>query len=125
MVMKKVETGIWKPEKEGEKMKGVLLNMESDIGANNSKLYTLEVEGKPVGVWGSTVLDPKMVAMKKGNLIEIVYLGKGKAQAGKNAPKLFDVYVDEPESEEEVPVEKPGQPEEAEQPGKEPSDIPL
>ena len=57
-------------------------------------LYTLEVEQKPIGVWGSTVLDPKMVGVKVGETVKIVYNGRGEAKGGKAAPKLFSVFVD-------------------------------
>ena len=35
-----------------------------------------------------------MIAVKLGDLVKIIYLGKGEAKSGKNAPKLFDVYID-------------------------------
>jgi len=106
MTFKEVETGVWKPEKEDDEIIGILLDKQEDVGANNSKLYTLEVDKKPMAVWGSTVLDPKMVPAKIGETVKIVYAGKGEAQPGKNAPKLFKVYIDQ---EDEVPVEKPGE----------------
>jgi len=106
MTFKEIETGIWKPENENDEIVGVLLEKEEDVGANNSKLYTLEVDKKPISVWGSIVLDPKMVSVKVGEKVKIIYLGKGEAKPGKNAPKLFSVFVDR---EDEIPVEIPGE----------------
>lgn len=94
MAYEEVQTGIWKPEEQGDSIEGVLLNKEEGVGSNDSMLYTLEVENKPIGVWGSTVLDPKMVATKIGDKVKIVYDGRGEAKSGKNAPKLFKVYID-------------------------------
>lgn len=96
MAFVEIETGIWKPENENDEIVGVLLSKETDVGINKSNLYTLEVEGKPVGIWGSTVLDPKMLGVKVGDTVKIVYLGKGEAQGGKSAPKLFKVFIDDP-----------------------------
>lgn len=97
MAFEEIDTGIWKPENVEDSITGVLLSKEEDVGANNSMLYTLEVEQKPIAVWGSTVLDPKMLGVKVGDTVKIVYKGKGEAKGGKNAPKIFQVLVDRPE----------------------------
>ncbi len=102
MTFEEVDTGTWIPKEKGDSIVGVLLEAADNVGANNSKLYTLEVEGKPVAVWGSTILDPKMAAMKPGDLIKIEYNGKGEAKGGHNAPKLFKVYKDDGEGQAEV-----------------------
>ena len=94
MAFEKVELNNWKPEKDNDSIEGILIKVEEDVGVNKSKLYHIEVEGKPVAVWGSAVLDTKMTATRVGDLIKIVYLGKGEAKGGHNAPKLFDVYID-------------------------------
>ena len=94
MAFEKIENDIWKPENKGDEIVGTLISKESDVGANNSMLYTLEVDEKPIAFWGCTVLDPKMLTIKEGELIKVVYLGKGESKGGKNPPKLFDVYVD-------------------------------
>lgn len=94
MVFEKIENEVWKPEEVDEEIIGVFISSDKDVGVNNSIIYHLEVESKPVSVWGSAVLDAKMIAVKPGNKLKIVYKGKGEAKAGKNPPKLFDVYVD-------------------------------
>jgi hypothetical protein len=95
MAFEKIEVGVWKPINAGDSIQGLLTKIESGIGTNNSKIYTLEVDKKPTSVWGSTVLDPLMSVAKLGNLIKIVYDGLGEAKAGHNAPKKFTVYRDE------------------------------
>ena len=94
MTFEKVELNTWKPENSNEEIIGTFIKAESDVGTNSSMLYHVEVEEKPVAIWGSAVLDPKMNAAKPGDSIKIVYLGKGEAKGGKNAPKLYDVYID-------------------------------
>lgn len=94
MTFEKVEVNTWKPISDKESIEGIFVKAEKDVGQNNSMLYSIEVEGKPMAVWGSAVLDPKMNAVRPGDLIKIEYLGKGEAKAGHNAPKMFDVYID-------------------------------
>jgi len=94
MTFEKVEINTWKPENANEEVSGLFIKAESEVGTNNSMLYSMEVDEKPIAVWGSAVLDPKKNAVKPGDMIKIVYLGKGEAKSGKNAPKLYDVYID-------------------------------
>lgn len=94
MTFEKIELDTWKPQEVNDELVGIFVKADKNVGANNSMLYNMEVEGKPLSVWGSAVLDPKMNAVKPGDLIKIVYLGKGEAKAGKNAAKLYDVYID-------------------------------
>ena len=94
MTYEEVETGTWKSEKENDEIEGILVAKEENVGANNSMLYTLEVDKTPQVVWGSVVLDPKMLGVKVGEKVKIVYTGKGEAKGGHNAPKLFKVFVD-------------------------------
>lgn len=94
MTFEKVELNNWKPEKDEDSIEGILIKVEEDVGVNKSMLYHLDVECKPMAVWGSAVLNTKMTATRIGDLIKIVYLGKGEAKGGHNAAKLFDVYID-------------------------------
>ena len=102
MTFKENEPGFWKPENEGDSIEGVLLKIEDNVGANKSMLYTIEKDGKPTSVWGSTVLDQRMVGIKVGELIRITYKGLGEKVGGKNPAKIFKVEVDR---EEEVSIE--------------------
>ena len=94
MAFEKVEVGLWTYEKPGDEIVGNLLKVESEVGPNKSMMYTLVVEGKPINVWGATVLDAKMSVVSIGDTVKIVYTGLGEKQGGKNAPKKFDVFVD-------------------------------
>ena len=94
MAYQKVEVGTWKPEAVNEAIEGVFIGVEQDVGENKSRLYHLDVAGKSTAIWGSAVLDTKMSVVKPGDKVKIVFLGKGKAEKGRNAPKLFDVFID-------------------------------
>ncbi len=94
MAFEKVEIDTWKPQEANESIEGIFIKAEPNVGTNKSMLYSIDVAGKPWAVWGSAILDPKMVAVKLSDLIKIVFTGKGEAKGGHNAPKLFDVYID-------------------------------
>lgn len=103
MAFKENEPGIWKPVNDGDSITGVLIKAESDVGANKSMLYTLEVkfeaEAEIMSVWGSAILDQRMLGIKEGQLIRITYKGLGEATGGHNAPKIFKVEYDDGEKE--------------------------
>jgi len=95
MAYKEIDPSFWKPEKDGDSVEGVFIATEHDIGENKSALYTLEVDGNPIKIWGSAVLDQKMIAIKPGDKVKITFTGLGEAKAGRNAPKLFKVERDD------------------------------
>lgn len=82
----------WKPEKAGDEIVGLLIEIQDSVGPNNSKLYTVDNREEEMAVWGSTVLDGRMSRVKIGEEVKIVYKGLGKKKPGQNAPKLFDVF---------------------------------
>lgn len=94
MAFEEVENEVWRPDKDGDTLTGVLLSKEENVGENDSMLYTLEVNNKPIIIWGSTVLDGKMVSVKVGEMVKIEYSGRAEARPGKKPAKLFKVYVD-------------------------------
>jgi len=94
MAFEEINPGIWTPEKEGDSLEGIFIKAEHDIGPQNSKLYHIEVEEKPISIWGCTILDQKMVWVKTGDKLKVTYLGLGDKQPGKNQTKLFKVEVD-------------------------------
>lgn len=108
MAFKENNPGFFKFEKEGDEVTGVLLEISTGVGENKSNLYTLEVDGKPVNVWGSTILDQRMLGIKEGELIKIIYKGLGEKKSGKNAPKIFQVLVDRPSDDDKKPTETIG-----------------
>ena len=94
MTFQENNPGFWIPENEDDSIEGVLINKQKDVGANKSMLYTIEKDTKPTNIWGSTILDQRMVGIKVGDLIRITYKGLGEKVGGKNAPKIFKVEVD-------------------------------
>ena len=85
-------------EKSGDSIEGIYLKKKTNVGENKANLYIIEVKGKRVSVWGSTVLDDKMDEVKEGDLITITYLGKEKKKY--HNYKLEVEVSDEPEEEE-------------------------
>jgi hypothetical protein len=78
-------------------MEGEFVRVEEKVGPNNSKLYHFLVgdgaDQEEVVVWGSTVLDSRLVDVKHGDKIKIVYLGKAKSKRGTEY-RNFDVFLD-------------------------------
>ena len=91
------ETFVFDLEKNSS-LEGVLINRQSDVGPSESMLYTLETsDGRPHNFWGCTILDQRMVGIKLGDLIRVIFKGLGEAKGTKNAPKIFQVLKDVPE----------------------------
>ena len=104
MVFKEINPDIWKPEKDGDAIEGILVKVEKDVGPNESALYSLEISPEVFkSVWGSVILDQRMSLVKVGQKVRITYKGLGeKKVGGKNPAKLFKVEVDQEEAAEEV-----------------------
>ena len=103
----KVETEIWVPGNKGDEISGVYLNVQNEVGENKSNLYTLEVkEGKTLAFWGSKVLDGKMSAVKVGQQVKVLFLGKVTPDGGREY-KDYDVFFKSiPSTEPEIPTQK-------------------
>ena len=84
----------WKYENDGDSIEGILVQKQDNIGANQSRLYSIETPEGVKNVWGATILDSRMVSVNVGDKIRITYKGLGEAKGGKNAPKIFKVEVD-------------------------------
>lgn len=82
---------IWDPQAEGEFIEGTYVDVEEEVGAYNSNLYSFEDGDKTIKVWGSKVLDGLMKKVSIGNKIMIKYMGikKGKKQRYKDY-KVFE-----------------------------------
>jgi hypothetical protein len=96
MAFEEVNPGIWTPENEDDSITGVFVRAESDVGQNKSMIYHLEIDGKPLSVWGCAILDQRMIAVRPGDKVRITYKGLGEKAGGKNAPKIFKVEIDRP-----------------------------
>ena len=90
---KPIEPQLWTYEKEGASIEGVLINKREGVGANKSRMYTLDVPEKgPIQIWGSTVLDQRMDCVKIGDHLRITYKGTEKSKRGQDC-KIFKVEV--------------------------------
>lgn len=94
MPFEDIEPNIWKYEKAGDSVEGKLVSVQEKVGPNDSMMYSIETKEGILNVWGSAILDSKMILLKVGDIIRITYQGKGEAKGGKNAPKLFKVERD-------------------------------
>lgn len=82
----------WDSEKDKE-LEGIFVDKKSNIGANQSNLYTVQKEdGSFVSFWGSAVIDSNFDKIPLGAQIKIVYLGKQKNTKGDREFKNFDIY---------------------------------
>lgn len=95
MTYKEINPTIWEYSNDGDFIEGVVLNKEDNVGENKSWLYSIETPEGVKSVWGSAILDSRMALIKIGNKVKITYKGLGEAKAGRNAPKIFKVEVDE------------------------------
>lgn len=97
---------IWDKEKPIE---GKLTKTEENVGPNLSRMYTFETTDGEVKVWGSTVLDDKLVGVPVGTYVKIAYEGKVKSAKG-TSYHSYKVFVDldsmpKPSPEEPLPEE--------------------
>lgn len=88
----KVEQAMWLPKDPNDSIEGVFIGMQTEVGENNSNLYTVEIDKKQLSFWGCTVLDGKMLSIKPGQQIKIVFLGM-KQKEGKREYKDYDVFT--------------------------------
>ncbi len=111
----------WNPEA-GESIEGIFKQHKIDVGKKKYSIYILEVNGELKTVWGSKVLDERMLSVKIGELIRITYEGFNDPE--KEDWKKFKVEVDKTEEEttEELEAEaedetegKPEEPEDSEE----------
>jgi len=98
---------------ESKPIEGILLDVRKSIGRYNQNLYVIQVpdlNGKPYGVWGCTVLDNKFYSdtdtipkgkdlqIPLGSKVRIVYMGTDpNSKGGRNPAKLYKVFFIRPE----------------------------
>jgi hypothetical protein len=90
---KTIEPSIWKPEKEGDHIIGILISKApKDENAGYSARYYIDnIEGMLL-VWGSAVLDDRMQYVKLGDRIRITFEGKTKNKRNQSV-NLFKVEI--------------------------------
>ena len=89
---KKEEDEIVVFENEGDNVYGELVAVEKSATFDN-QVYKIKQDDKIKTVFGTTVLDSRLVTKKIGDQIKIVFTGtKENKKKGQNPIKLFDVY---------------------------------
>ena len=97
---KTVEPSVWKPQKDGDHIMGILVNKEpKDDTSGLSARYYLENDQGMFFVWGCTVLDDRMQYVKVGDKIRITYEGAttNKRNQRVNLYKVDVAQRDQPE----------------------------
>lgn len=90
---------VWDKEKPIE---GKLTRTESNIGPNKSMMYTIETDDGATKVWGSTVLDDKLLGVPLNTFIKIEYEGKLKSKKGAEYHS-YKLFIDEDSMPDEAP----------------------
>jgi len=94
MAYKKIDPTLWTYEEDGDFVEGIVFSKEDGIGENKSWMYCIETSEGVKNVWGSAILDSRMIFVSVGEKVKITYKGLGEAKEGRNAPKIFQVEVD-------------------------------
>lgn len=95
----------WDFEKDKELM-GTLVSIETEVGPNNSNLYTIKkADDSIVSVWGTTLLDDRFKKIEIGTEIKLVYLGKTQSEKTGRTYHNFDFFVAEDDSVEKDSVD--------------------
>lgn len=92
----------WKPTKKDESIEGLYINKETEVGENKSNIYYIERldNHEMVQLWGTTILDQRMIPVKIGQQVLITYKGLGeKGKGGKHAPHIWKVEYKDPDGE--------------------------
>jgi len=112
-----------------KEISGVLVGVKINVGENSSNLYTLDTGEENVGVWGSTVLTPKMSAIETNSKIKIIFEGMKDSPKRKGKQfKDFTVLIDDVEGKLKTPASSedvPPPPDEEGQSKINPEDIPY
>lgn len=86
---KTIEPNVWKPEKEGDSITGLLIGKDpADKEKNFSAKYHIENDQGVFLVWGSAVLDERMIAVDEGTMVRITF--KEKKEIGKG--RQLNIY---------------------------------
>ena len=100
---KTIEPGVWKPEKEGDNIIGVLVNKApKDEQSGLSARYYLENQEGTFFVWGCAVIDDRMQYAKIGQKVRITFEGKTKNKRNQDV-NLYRVEVSETQAEKVEP----------------------
>lgn len=91
-------------------LEGVFVKAEDEVGPNKSKMYTIKNDDGEVKVWGSTVLDNKLMGVPHGSYVKLEYEGKLTSKKGSQYHS-YKVFIDtatipeQPLTEDDIPAE--------------------
>ena len=99
MAWKKIEkkqSEMWDWEKDGNELEGELIEIQENVGTNNSSIYRVKhsVSGEEVSFWGNTVLDNRLKDIEPGTKIKIHYLGIATSPKTNRKYKDFEIWED-------------------------------
>lgn len=86
-------------------IEGKFVKVEQDIGPNKSNMYVLETKTGEVKIWGSTVLDDKLIGVPKGTYVKIEYEGKLTSKKGSQYHS-YKVFIDMDSMPQDAPAEE-------------------
>ena len=91
---KKVEDTIFKFEKEGDSVEGILQSVEEGKNYGN-KVYKLKGDNDVTHVvFSTTVMESQMMAVKIGDAVKIKFVGeKENEKKGQNPIKIFEIFT--------------------------------
>ena len=92
-VWEKQESGsFWKPERENEEIQGEVIAI--DDGEYGKNYSIKQDDGKVVLTGANKALLPRMLKVKIGDIVKIVYTGsEAPTVRGHKPTKLFDVFI--------------------------------
>jgi len=97
---KTIEPGVWKHEKEGDRIEGVLVNkIPADQAKGMSARYVLDTKAGLMTVWGSAIIDDRMQYVNVGEPVKIIYDGEGANAKGQKL-NMFTVQTAKKKKEE-------------------------
>ena len=99
---KEVESNVWKPEKEGDQITGVLIQKQPRTDELSPR-YTIENKDGQFMVWGSAIIADKVEPLEVGLEIRITFEGTKNLGGGKTL-KQFKVEVAETEEAEDSEI---------------------
>lgn len=95
MVYKKIEPKVWKPENKGDFIEGILISKAPSSKFPETQQYIIiNAAEENITVYGTTILDDRMAAIKISSKIKIVFNGLEQNKK-KQDVKMFDVFVDD------------------------------
>ena len=98
---KDVKTDVWKAQKDGDSIEGVLVSKVEADGDQLSNRYYIENKDGINLVWGSTIIDSRMNFVEVGQKVKITFIEKTKNKKGQDL-NIFKVQVADDDSIPEV-----------------------